>query len=260
MNCEEFDKIIHELADYKPMQVTIRDAGVSHVALCAECAAKLANVRAVSSCLLVAASAESEAAPIKIKNNLLIAFANLQQAESRTAPVVDISSRRTPRWWMAAAVGVAAVILLAVTITVWRQMPAPPTSQQHGELTAKLPGSSATPKTVDHKQVVPIPNEKPPMTGKAAASGLRMLKRRTTESGSRRQTQSVARNTGEYMPLTYLSTATAMDSGTIVRVELSRSALASLGFPGSAEGSGELVKAEVILGDDGVARAIRLVE
>jgi hypothetical protein len=134
MNCEEFDKIIHELADYKPMQVTVRDAGVSHVALCAECAAKLASVRTVGSCLLVAASAESEEAPIKIKNNLLAAFANLQQAESRTARVVDISSRRTTSWWMAAAVGVAAVILLAVTITVWRQMSAPPASQPKFDL------------------------------------------------------------------------------------------------------------------------------
>jgi hypothetical protein len=59
--------------------------------------------------------------------------------------------------------------------------------------------------------------------------------------------------------LTYLDPATAVESGTVVRVKLSRSALMSLGVPVSAERSDDLVKAEVVLGDDGVARAIRLV-
>ena len=71
---------------------------------------------------------------------------------------------------------------------------------------------------------------------------------------------SVARNAGEYLPLTYLTKGTAIESGTVVRVELSRSALASLGFNSGIDNSDESVKAEVILGDDGVARAIRLVE
>src|SRR4030095_10946391 len=72
--------------------------------------------------------------------------------------------------------------------------------------------------------------------------------------------ETVARNNGEYMPLTYMAQGMAMESGTVVRVELSRTALASLGFTTSVDSSNESVKAEVILGDDGVARAIRLVE
>jgi hypothetical protein len=85
-----------------------------------------------------------------------------------------------------------------------------------------------------------------------------VTRRRATTGNS--AYQAVARNNSEYLPLTYLTAGMAMESGTVVRVELSRSALASLGFNTSADNSGQAVKADVILGDDGIARAIRLVE
>jgi len=44
-----------------------------------------------------------------------------------------------------------------------------------------------------------------------------------------------------------------------VRVELPRSALASFGMPVGAEPAGGRVKADVLLGEDGVARAIRFI-
>ena len=50
-----------------------------------------------------------------------------------------------------------------------------------------------------------------------------------------------------------------MEGGQIVRVEVPRSALASFGLPMNAERAGERVKADVVLGYDGVARAIRFV-
>ena len=44
--------MINELADYKPLPDALRDAGVSHAALCSSCAANLADARSVSSFLL----------------------------------------------------------------------------------------------------------------------------------------------------------------------------------------------------------------
>jgi len=64
----------------------------------------------------------------------------------------------------------------------------------------------------------------------------------------------------EYVPLTYLAKTTAIDTGMIVRVRLSRSALVSLGLPVNLENTSDSVSAEVVMGDDGVARAIRLVQ
>src|SRR6185503_19644809 len=54
--------------------------------------------------------------------------------------------------------------------------------------------------------------------------------------------------------------ANFQDGGQIVRVELSRSAMASLGFPVNVDRFGERVKADVLLSADGFARAIRFVQ
>ncbi|MDQ1560452.1 MAG: hypothetical protein QOD32_3512 [Pyrinomonadaceae bacterium] len=53
--------------------------------------------------------------------------------------------------------------------------------------------------------------------------------------------------------------ATPLESGQLVRVQLPRAALASLGLPLNAERDNEPVKADVLLGNDGLARAIRFV-
>jgi len=53
--------------------------------------------------------------------------------------------------------------------------------------------------------------------------------------------------------------ASPLESGQLVRVQLPRAALASLGLPSNAERADEPVKADVLLGNDGLARAIRFV-
>jgi hypothetical protein len=261
MNCEDFNKIIDELAEYKPMQATIRDAGFSHIALCAGCAAKLANARTVSNGLVLAASAENEEATTRVKENLSAAFTELWQAESVTARVVDISSGRKLRWWTAAAVAVAAALLLAVILPRWREVSAPDSRPASNELKAGMVEPSRAPEIIDSKPVSLSDNEKPGATVKPA-TGRRLLGRqRRRDAETTKQTyETVAQNTDEYLPLTYLAKATAIDSGTIVRVELSRSALARLGLPLNFEGTASVVRAEVVIGDDGVARAIRLVQ
>lgn len=53
--------------------------------------------------------------------------------------------------------------------------------------------------------------------------------------------------------------AQPLESGQLVRVQVPRAALASLGLPLNAERGNEPVKADVLLGGDGLARAIRFV-
>jgi hypothetical protein len=65
--------------------------------------------------------------------------------------------------------------------------------------------------------------------------------------------------TTDFLPLSYSSSLSQFDEGQVVRVELPRSALQSFGLPVNAERYGERVKADVLLGHDGVARAIRFV-
>jgi hypothetical protein len=54
-------------------------------------------------------------------------------------------------------------------------------------------------------------------------------------------------------------TATPLESGQLVRVQVPRAALASFGLPVNAERGNEPIKADVLLGGDGLARAIRFV-
>jgi hypothetical protein len=63
----------------------------------------------------------------------------------------------------------------------------------------------------------------------------------------------------DYIPLTYLADATAMESGMVLRVELPPSALVRMGLPAPVERTDSRVKADLIVGDDGVPRAVRFV-
>jgi hypothetical protein len=62
----------------------------------------------------------------------------------------------------------------------------------------------------------------------------------------------------DFIPLMQGARLAQGDGGRLVRVELPRSALASFGLPVNAEAGGR-VKADVLLGEDGLARAIRFV-
>jgi hypothetical protein len=263
MNCEDFNEIINELADYKPMAVSTRDAGVSHVALCADCAAKLANARAVSGNLLLAAGAESEVAPTRVKENLVAAFAAQRQATQTPGKVVHISRQRNPGWWAmasAAAVAAAAVIVFAVILPFWKSAPAPNSQAPHVALKAppiSVPASSPSPNENPGRVSIAVSRNK----DRGASRKQRLSRETNRRPINAGPSETVARNTSnEFLPLTYLASATAIDTGTIVRVQLSKSALVRLGLPMNLESSSESVRAEVVIGDDGVARAIRLVQ
>lgn len=64
---------------------------------------------------------------------------------------------------------------------------------------------------------------------------------------------------GGFVALRYGEDLGELDSLQVVSVELPHTALAALGLPPD-EGAGEMVRAEVIVGHDGVARAIRFVD
>jgi len=63
----------------------------------------------------------------------------------------------------------------------------------------------------------------------------------------------------DFLPMTYGGAANLQEGGQMVRVELPRSAMASFGLPVNMDRSNERVKADVLLGVDGLAHAIRFV-
>jgi hypothetical protein len=66
--------------------------------------------------------------------------------------------------------------------------------------------------------------------------------------------------TTDFVALGYGSTLDLQDGGQLVRVEFPRSALARFGLPMNMDRGEARVKADVLLGADGLARAIRFVK
>jgi hypothetical protein len=264
MNCQDFNTVVGELADARLMDAATRDAGLQHAAACVECAARFMHERSVGATLRVASRAETEEAPARVKQSLLAAFAEQQKimaASPAPATVVELSSRRAPRWRIALAAAAAAVVLVSLALpSLLRVAPdssqAPPPDMRAALTVPSMP----TPPIGEAIGISPTPKVIAPHNG-AKRDVPRERKYANAPRGiASSRYETVAKNTNnQYLPLTYLDPATAVESGTVVRVRLSRSALMSLGVPVSAERSDDLVKAEVVLGDDGVARAIRLV-
>jgi hypothetical protein len=64
----------------------------------------------------------------------------------------------------------------------------------------------------------------------------------------------------DFMPIGYVNSLSLQDGGSVVRVELPRSTIVSMGFAVNMNRYGERVKADVLMGADGLARAIRFVQ
>ena len=65
---------------------------------------------------------------------------------------------------------------------------------------------------------------------------------------------------GGFIPLPNAARVGATEDVNLVRVELPRSSMIALGYPVSAERASEAVEAEVVLGADGLARAVRFLD
>jgi len=64
----------------------------------------------------------------------------------------------------------------------------------------------------------------------------------------------------DFIPLSYMNPATLQEGGQIIRVQLPRSGLANFGLPVNMDRYNKKVKADVLYGVDGTARAIRFVQ
>jgi hypothetical protein len=66
-------------------------------------------------------------------------------------------------------------------------------------------------------------------------------------------------NLTDFIPLRYGDDHKPMESGEVIRVQMPRSALITLGLPVNMERADEQVMADLLVGEDGLARAIRFV-
>lgn len=93
-----------------------------------------------------------------------------------------------------------------------------------------------------------------------ASSGT-LRKRGGTADRNREAGEAGTRNeiATDFIPVMGVYNLPAADSGQVVRVELPRSALTRFGLPMNIDRAGARIKADVVVGNDGLARAIRFV-
>lgn len=253
MNCQDFEAIVDDLARDEMMEVSARQDGLAHAEACSQCAERLAGEQALAADLRALAEAdELEEAPLGLEVPLVAAFRD----QAAVSPASRIRPR--PRWAKHAALGaVAASVLLIAALTVM-------TVRRHAspQRTSPRPAQQARPPASK-----PVLAQAPPAQAQLAQANAPGSQPASPAAHPARRTVAAAgpAKTGEaevatdFLPLPYGDTLTTLEGGHVVRVRLPHSALTTFGLPVNQDHRGELIQADVLLGEDGLARAIRFV-
>ena len=158
---------------------------------------------------------------------------------------------RGPFLWTVAAVAV--VLLLAAMLLLWR----PGRSAEPNNLGQSAPQHAPSAPEKEIERTAP-PGKPESAEHRIAKSG---APRDPSRVASRRRVRSRSTEVAtQFFPLTFIADSAVLETGQVVRVRIPRSALVSLGVPMNVYRAGELVKADVVIGDDGLARAIRFIQ
>lgn len=276
MNCQSFETIIHELASGKLIDEATNHSGLLHAEECAECAARVLDERQLSQALSALAAEDNKmTAPASLDGILMAEF---RARIVRTEGVPDISVlgqvgvRKRYHWSLA----VAAVVLAAVSAVLVMKAIVVRDSASLNQNKARSVDVTPDPSTAieepsgSDEQIVSTVADLAPAPSKSTAQ--RNPLQRTTihavanknnpvmpvdaADTSRADAQEIAT---DFLPVSYTSNLTPVESGHVVRIELPMAALASYGLPMSMSEPSGRVKADVLLDEYGTARAIRFV-
>jgi len=251
MNCQVFEKVVIPLAHNRLMDAVIREQSLLHSEVCAHCALRLneehilmAGVRAVAVHIAL------QEAPAHLEIALLNAFREQQAA---AVPVNISLPRKKHLWsnWQQKAIAAGILLLISAVATLWLQQG---WAKQQPEQYATLPAPAFTPEP-EAPSLLPTTGivEQQVVRYEASPRSQKRLRHKAENRLSEIETVT------EFFPLSERDDLESLESGQIVRVELSGSALLAAGLPVDAAMVNEPVKADVILGHDGQALAIRFV-
>ncbi|HEY0320732.1 MAG TPA: hypothetical protein VGC66_07265 [Pyrinomonadaceae bacterium] len=290
MNCNNFEAIISDLAREQMLEANLRESALLHMEACEACTARLETERALTRGLRsLAVSMKQLEAPAPVEACLLAKFRERTvAAQEEVSPVVVQMPQRATRWqrWYPHAVAAAVLLMFAIGgASMLRvrdgERPASQSDRAVASNNSKAEGSArpltsnATPASVDEV----APQTAAPVENPDSTEGGRRLSPRevaaiynpTTPRSVGNQNfpksdvnKSVKTSTSreiatDFMPVSYGDNLNEIDNGRIVRVEMPRSALAQFGIPVNMDRANERIKADVLIGDDGMARAIRFV-
>ena len=250
MNCQKFESVVSELARGQMMAAEQRGEALAHSDACEDCATRLRDEEMLTQGLhSLATEMESFAAPLAVEAKLLEAF----RARKVVVPIATRPARS--HYWLAA---IAAMLLIAISVFVFRWTTRP--VDEPGQA-----GNQQEPQTKPEVIQTPAPQLVQDFPDDDLLPQRQPQRKRIRPASHRRPNAQVANHVTneiatDFIPLSYMSTASLQDGGQIVRVQLPRSALANFGLPVNMDRYNEKVKADVLFGVDGTARAIRFVQ
>jgi hypothetical protein len=230
MTCKEFDEVVHGFVRMELLDMNVREAALDHTAHCASCADRLAQAAVLAEASEAACgNLREQQTPARVEAVVLAAFRNHHRRATW---------RRSFEW---AAVGAVAATVLALVWTF-----AGPTREQSTP-SPKKDVSSRSSGPVDAHANVPA---QPAISTSAADPGV------------------VSAGTGDtlaaedFVQLPYADAIGPEDLGMVVRVQLTRASLTELGYPAtdSLNPEDDLVSADVLVGEDGWPRAVKVIQ
>ena len=237
MNCTDFENVVVGIARREIMDAEAHRDALAHVTACARCARRLANEQALTGVVAAVVAEDSMcAAPPAVESRLLAAFRQRQTSFERPWHT----------WLTRAVAGAAAAMLIMAVILVLRR---PEGGRPVGVVS--VPRKSA-PSPVN--VIAPVYREtpKPPVRPLRAARRRPAAPPKTASAATQREIMT------DFIPVVY--DPEPVENGRVVRVRLPRSALVTFGLPVNELHAEEPIQADVLLGEDGLARAVRFVK
>jgi hypothetical protein len=287
MNCHNFEKILHPLATGRSLDESQRMAALAHAENCTRCEEQLENERQLAGKLRVLAKENhGNHAPTHLEIELLEAFrkrddtlkngtgAGVHAYQSNASARGKLStfqadhSHRLP-WIMLVAASL--LLLIGLGLMRWQGRVAKNELSQASKPLLSLPSSSSlgSLQQIPKKLQTTASTSAPGSTNKKSihfsrTQGAVSLKHKENDlrsSPSTTQLEGIELNEIEtgFLPMMAASPLEPTESGHLIRMKLPRSTLGRFGFPLNLGKAEEPVKADVLIGEDGVARAIRFV-
>jgi hypothetical protein len=256
MNCKEFENIVNDLAHGRLLDSRVRDDGLTHAERCSQCGVRLENERSLSGLLrALAGTEEDRCASFATETALLEAFR--QNAAKRTVDSPRMLLMRA-HWGVSAA----AVFLVAIAIAglIYQRMTSPAPAKE--ELNSSLP-KAGMPGAIEK---IVAAEERPTVLSPKERRKRKTTPRRTSAPNAPILIRDEMTLYGDdadvvtdFIPLTYGDSLEPIEGGELIRVRLPRTALLKFGLPMNVERAGVPVKADLLVGEDGLAHAIRFV-
>ena len=257
MTCQRFEADLVDLArgalDDGDAEASVR----RHLEACEACAARFERERRLTEGLRTLSAATNVPANEVAERRLMMAFASARPPSRRSAWRRVLPALRTGqagvvsgRWWLAAAACIF-FFVGAWAAVEWRTRTSAPQGTAPS-VQASLPAPAEQPRPVEQVES-PVPAPVP-----LAADMRRAPASRPVRAASRDELPQETDRLAGFIPLPAAGGLPGFDSGMIVRVALPTASLPAYGLAITPE-STETVNADLLVGQDGQARAIRLV-